>query len=146
MAANFFSLFFPLFLWAVQIQFFGFFSIQAWNSDLFSRVLFSFLPPLLTTPFPPLFSALYTPFSPSKSALFCRERGTAQSLERGSFRMDLSTKFGKETPSRNLHEERADWLSSRPMLLWTCKTCERAKIRREILSNSVHPMSGKVKF
>ena len=27
----------------------------------------------------------------------------AKSLERGSFRMDLSTKFGKKTPSRNLH-------------------------------------------
>ena len=63
--------------------------------DLFSRVLCSFLPPLLS-------GRLFALFSPSKSALFCRAKGTAQSLERGSFRMDLSTKFGKELPSRNL--------------------------------------------
>ena len=33
-------------------------------SDLFSRVLFSFLPPLLATPLPPLFSAHFRPFLP----------------------------------------------------------------------------------
>ena len=58
---------------------------------------------------PPLFlpsSRHLLPFSPpSKSALFCRVRGTAHSLERGSVRMDLSTKFGKEIPSRNLREK-----------------------------------------
>ena len=31
----------------------------------------------------------------------------AQILERGSFRIDLSTKFGKEIPSRNLREKRS---------------------------------------
>ena len=31
-------------------------------ADLFSRVLFSFLPPLLATPLPPLFSAPFGPF------------------------------------------------------------------------------------
>ena len=70
-------------------------------SDLFSRVLFSFLLPLLAAPLPPLF---WTPFRPV-SALFCRAKGTAQILERGSFRMHLSTKFGKEIPSRNLREK-----------------------------------------
>ena len=76
-------------------------------TDLFSRVcfrasFFSFLPLLLATPLPPLFSAPFCPFLPLKSALFCREKGTEQSLERGSFRTDLFPKFGKEIPSRNL--------------------------------------------
>ena len=59
---------------------------------------------------PPLFLPLsphhFRPFLPSKSALFCRAKGTAQSLERGSLRMDFSTKFGKEIPSRNLHKKK----------------------------------------
>ena len=76
-------------------------------SDLFSRVLFSSLPRLLATPLPPLFSAHFRPFPPSKSALFCRGKGTAQSLERGRSGMDLSTKFGKEIPSRNLRKKRS---------------------------------------
>ena len=83
-----------------------------WNSlrspDLFSRVLFSFLPPLLATPLPPFSGHLFGLFSRSQSALFCRAKGTAQILERGSFRMDLSTKFGKEIPSRNLRENRSE--------------------------------------
>ena len=58
--------------------------------DLF---LFSFLPLLLA--------------SPLKTALFCRARGTAQSLERGDFSADLSTIFGKQIPSRTLHENRS---------------------------------------
>ena len=33
---------------------------------------------------------------------------TAQILERGSFRMNLSTKFGKEIPSRNLRKKWSD--------------------------------------
>ena len=57
--------------------------------DLFSRVLSSFLPPLLATPLPPFL------------------KGTVQSLERGSSGMDLSTKFGKEIPSQNLREARS---------------------------------------
>ena len=49
---------------------------------------------------------LFTLFShSSKSALFCRAKGTAQSLERGSFSIDLSTKLGKEMPSRNPREK-----------------------------------------
>ena len=78
-------------------------------ADLFSRVLFSFLPPLLATPLPLIFSALFRPFFPSKRALFCRANGTAHSLERGGYRMDLCTKFGKEIPSRNLREKRSVW-------------------------------------
>ena len=74
-------------------------------SDLFSRVLFSFLSPLLAAPLPLLFSAPFRPCLPSKSAPFCRAKGTAQSLERGRFRMNLSTKFWKEMPSRNLHKK-----------------------------------------
>ena len=78
-------------------------------SDLFSRVLFSFLrlrwPPL----FLPSSRHLFTLFAPSKSALFCRAKGTAQSLERGSFRMDLSKDFGKEIPSRNLRKKGQLW-------------------------------------
>ena len=61
------------------------------GSDLFSRALVSIFCPLC--------------WPPSKSALFCRAKGTAQILEMGTFRMDLSTKFGKEIPSRNLREE-----------------------------------------
>ena len=43
----------------------------------------------------------------AKHALFCGARGTAQSLERGSFRMDLSTTFGKEIPSQDQGENRS---------------------------------------
>ena len=68
--------------------------------------------PFCSLCWPPLFLPfsrhLFALFFPSKSALFCRERGTAQSLERGIFRMDLSTKFGKEIPFRNLRENRSD--------------------------------------
>ena len=73
---------------------------------VFTRPFFLFAP-LLATPLPLIFSALFRPVLPSKSALFCRAKGTPQSLERGSFRMDLSTKFGKEIPSRNLRKKRS---------------------------------------
>ena len=77
-------------------------------TDLFSRVLFFLFCPLCWPPlFSPLFSAPFCPCLPLKSALFCREKGTEQSLERGSFRTDLSPKFGKEIPSRNLRENRS---------------------------------------
>ena len=52
-----------------------------WDPDLFSRVLPSCLPPLLATPLPPFSRHLSALFSPSKSALFCRAKGIAQSLE-----------------------------------------------------------------
>ena len=65
-------------------------------SDLFSRVLFSFLPSLLVTPLPPFSRHIFALFSPSKSALLCCAKGTAQSLERGSSGIGLSAKFGKE--------------------------------------------------
>ena len=59
-------------------------------------------PPLFPTPFS---GHLFALFSPSKSALFCRAKGTALIFQRSTFRMDLSTKFGKEIPSRNLQKE-----------------------------------------
>ena len=64
--------------------------------------------PFAGHPFSAFFPAPFSPFSPPlKSALFCRARGTAQSLERGSSRIDLSTNFRKEIPSRNLREKRS---------------------------------------
>ena len=62
----------------------------------FSRPVFTrpFFAPLLATPLPPLFSAPSRAVLHLRSALFCR---ATWSVERGSFRMDLSTKFGKES-------------------------------------------------
>ena len=82
-------------------------------SELESLTCFraSFFPfcPLCWPPlFLPFSRHLFALFSPSKSALFCREKGTEQSLERGSSGMHLSTKFGKEIPSRNLREKRSE--------------------------------------
>ena len=68
----------------------GVFLLESEIPDLFSRVLFSFSPPFLATPLPPLFLAPFHPFLPTKIALFCRARDTAQSLERGSLGVDLS--------------------------------------------------------
>ena len=92
-------------IWPKSEQFMFILCSDFKKSDLFSRVLFSFLPPLLVTPLPTLLSAPFSPFSPLKNGLFGRARGTAQSLERGSFRRDLSTNFGKEIPSRNPREK-----------------------------------------
>ena len=67
--------------------------------------------PFCPLSWPPLFLpfGIFSPFcSPSKSALFCRAKGTAQSLERGSSGKDLSTDFEKEIPSRNLREKRSE--------------------------------------
>ena len=77
-------------------------------ADLFSRILFSFLPLLLATPLPLPFFGTFAPFAPLENALFCRGRGTAETSERSSFRIDLLRKFGKEIPSRNLRENRSD--------------------------------------
>ena len=62
-------------------------------------------------PFCPLFwpALVSVLFSPSKIALFCRAKVTAQIFERGSFRMHLSTMFGKEIPYRNLREKRSEF-------------------------------------
>ena len=69
--------------------------------------------PFCPLSWPPLFLPfsrhIFALFSPSQSALFCREKCTAQSLERGSSGMDLSTKFGKEIPSRNLREKSPEY-------------------------------------
>ena len=67
--------------------------------ELFSRIFFLSPPPCHPSKSSPFFfSAPFAPFSPSRSALFCRETSTGQSLERGSFRMDLSTKLEQEIP------------------------------------------------
>ena len=58
--------------------------------NLLSRILFSFLPPLLGTDLPPLFSAPSRSFLPLKNALFCRAR------QRGSFRMDSPKSSGRK--------------------------------------------------
>ena len=64
-------------------------------------------------PFLPFSRHVFAIFCSSKSALFCRAKGTAQSLERGSSWMDLSSKFGKEIPSRNLREKRSECAGSK---------------------------------
>ena len=81
---------------------------SASESDLLSCVLFPFLPLCWPPLFLPFSRYLFALFSPSTSALFCRAKCTAQSLERGRSRMDLSTKFGKEIPSRNPREKRSE--------------------------------------
>ena len=69
----------------------------------FHASFFPFCPPCWPPLFLPFSRYLFAPFfSPSKSALFCRAKCTAQSSERGRFRKNMSTKFGKEIPSRNL--------------------------------------------
>ena len=80
-----------------------FFVLGETKADLFPHVLFSFLPPLLATPLPLLFSA---PFCPSLPLEECSVERRAQhrTWRRGNFRMDISTQFGKEAPSRNLRE------------------------------------------
>ena len=78
----------------------------------------SFCPfcPLCWQPlFLPFSGHLFALFSHSKSSLFCRAKGTAQILERSSFRMDLSTKFGKEIPYRNPREKESVFCANRPL-------------------------------
>ena len=74
----------------------------------FHASFFPFCPLCWRPLFLPFSGHLFGLFPPSKSALFCRARGTERILERGSFRMDLSTKLGKEIPSRNLREKRSE--------------------------------------
>ena len=78
------------------------------NLTCFRASFFPFCP-FVGHPFSSPFSRrLSTLFSPSKSALFCRAKGTAPSLESGSLRMDLSKDFRKEIPSRNLRKKRSE--------------------------------------
>ena len=67
--------------------------------------------PFCPLSWPPLFVSfsrhLFALSRPSKSALFCRVMGTAQSLKRGMLRVDFARKFGKEIPSRKLREKRS---------------------------------------
>ena len=74
--------------------------------DLFSSILFPCCPPLCCPPlFLPFFGS-FLPSSPLEKCAVCsvERKATAQSLERGSFRMSLSTRFGKEIPSRNVRD------------------------------------------
>ena len=73
----------------------------------FHASFFPFCPVCWPPLFLPFSRHLSTLFSPSKSALFCRAKGTAPGLESGSLRMDLSKDFGKEIPSRNLRKKRS---------------------------------------
>ena len=73
----------------------------------FHASFFPFCPLCWPPLFLPFSRHILALFSPSKTALFCRAKGTAQSLERGRSGMDLSTKFGKEIPSRNLRKKRS---------------------------------------
>ena len=95
-----------------------------------SRVFFSFLPFLLATPLPPPFLGTFLPFSPPRKVLCSVEEGAQQqSLERGSFRMDLSRKFGKEIPSRDLRKKRSvldcPHQASPRTKLWIDTVCQR---------------------
>ena len=78
-----------------------------WYPTCFHASFFPFCPLCWPPLFLPFSRHIFAIFSPSKSALFCRAKDTAQSLEKGSSRMDLARKFGKEIPSRNLREKRS---------------------------------------
>ena len=80
------------------------------NLTCFHAPFFPFCPFAGHPPLPPFFSVPFCPFLPSKSALSCRAKGTAHSLERGGFRMQsaISTNFGKVISSRNLREKRSE--------------------------------------
>ena len=78
------------------------------NLTCFHASFFPFCPLCWPPLFLPFSRRLFAPFLPSKNALFCRARGTAQRLGRGSFRTDPPTKFGKEFPSRNLRKNRSE--------------------------------------
>ena len=75
--------------------------------ECFHASFFPFCPFCWPSLFLPFSRHIFAISSPSKSALFCRAKGTVQSLGRGSSGMDLPTEFGKEIPSRNLREKRS---------------------------------------
>ena len=79
--------------------------------NCFHASFFPFCPLCWPPIFLPFSRHIFALFSNSKSSLFCRAKGTAQSLERGASGMDLSTKFGKEIPSRNLRKKRSAYVS-----------------------------------
>ena len=101
------------------------------NLTCFHASFFPFCPFCWPPLFLPLSRHLFAIFLPSKSALFCRGKGTVQSLERGSSGMDLSTKFGKEIPSRNLREKRSGTHKPRNGLLRTLSG-SRKVLRRPV--------------
>ena len=71
---------------------------ETWfSADLavFTRPFFLFAP-FAGHPSSTAFLGTVLPFLSSRSALFCRVKDTAQSLERGSFRMNLSQSSGRK--------------------------------------------------
>ena len=54
--------------------------------DLFSRILFSFLPLLLATPLPPLFSAHFPHFFALEKCSVLQSKGRSAELGEGQFR------------------------------------------------------------
>ena len=73
----------------------------------FRASLFPFCPLCRPPLFLPFSRHIFTLFSPSKSALFCRTKGTAQSLERAVLGWTSLKSSGKEIPSRNLRKKRS---------------------------------------
>ena len=75
---------------------------------VFTRPFFLF-PSLPANPFSPLFLGTFSPLSPPWKVLCSvEERAQRRAWRGGSFRMDLSPKFGKEIPSRNLRGKRSE--------------------------------------
>ena len=104
-------------------------------------VLFSFLPLCWPPHLPPVFLVTFLPLSPSpsKSALFCTAKGTAQSLVRGSFRMDLSTKFGKPSSFPGSTCKRVSSETQNISILSVPLYQEALKVRSEKLQNESFP-------
>ena len=101
----------------------------------FHASFFPFCPLCWPPLFLPFSRHIFALFSPSKTALFCRAKGTAQSLERGSSGMDLSTKFGKEIPSQNLRKKR-----SVAVPLWLPPLAPTDFKRESLHGNLRHPL------
>ena len=66
------------------------------ESDLFSRVLFSFFPPLVATPLPPLFSGPFSPFSPPRNVI----RSVEQRAQLRAWRRAVSGRTSPEGSGR----------------------------------------------
>ena len=77
------------------------------ENDLLSRILFSFWPPLLATPLPPLLSAPFRQFPPPRKVLCSVERGAQRTAWRGAVSGWTSPQSsGRKFPSRNLPYKR----------------------------------------
>ena len=79
--------------------------LSSW--PVFTRPFFLFAPFAGHPSSSPFLGTFFALFSSQKLVCSVEQWGTVQSLERGSFRIDLCTNFGKEIPSRNLREKRS---------------------------------------